>query len=93
MICISKKKGITIYDVFGYDRTSFDSIARIFYYRIMPLDMEKFYNSLDKTKKNYIVTDGTVFKMDKAESKTNYYFKYYFSRKELKFGVFEIVKK
>lgn len=88
-----KKKGITIYDVFHNDRTGFKSISSIFYYRIMPLDIEKFYNSLDKTKKNYIITDGTFFKMDKTNSKSNYYFKYHLLKNELKFGVFEIVKK
>ncbi len=88
-----KKNDITIFDVFHNDRTSFESIKQIFYYRIMPLNIEEFYNSLDKTKKNYIITDGTFFKMDKTKTKSDYYFKDILVKKELKFGVFEIVKK
>ncbi len=87
-----KKAGIDVLDINGYKRTSFDSIKNIFEYRIMPVDLDQFYNSLDKSKKNYIITDDTFFDMDKIHS-DKYLMKQIFYNKDLEYGIYELVKK
>ena len=88
-----KKKGIDILDVLSQKRTSFESIKNIFIYKIMVLDFDKFYNSLDKTKKNYILTDGVMFNMDKLPNSDNYVLKNVYTDTKLKFSILELVKK
>lgn len=88
-----KKYGIDILDVLSQKRTSFESVKNIFIYKVMVLDFDKFYASLDRTKKNYILTDGVLFYMDKLPNSENYFLKNVYTDTKLKFSILELVKK
>jgi hypothetical protein len=87
------RKGIEVYDVFGYKRTDFESIKNIFSYRTYIIDIGSFYDSLDKNTKNYIITDGTMTKNFKNGSDGNKYFlNPVMTNERLNIGIFELVK-
>ena len=88
-----KKRGIDILDQDGYRRTGFESIRNIFINRILPLDYEKIYNSFDFSKKNYIITDSTLFYVDILSNHTDYQLNLVYENLDIGFGIYELVKK
>ena len=54
------QKNIKIYDVKGYDKTSFNSIKNTYIYKNSTMDGAGLAKNLDKNKTNYLITQGYI---------------------------------
>ncbi len=89
-----KKQNINVYDMKGFERSSFEALKMTFELKRIPLEPDDFVKNLDKNKKNYLIAS-----MLKAEyPKVRYYkgehctmkFSLKFEDKRNEFAIYEI---
>ncbi|MBQ7286215.1 MAG: hypothetical protein IJW73_00465 [Candidatus Gastranaerophilales bacterium] len=68
-----KNNGIKVYDLDNYDRTSYEGLKAHQKYRYIYADMDKFFDSLDIKKENYIVSNKKLFMIRFLNPEFKYY--------------------